>query len=153
MTLPSPISGAPLRVLIVSCANIAGRFDERRPTGDISLTHVGDFPKTCDLFFAVQRLSRGTGKASNLFLRSLYVVDSMRAGYLFTAENFHFIRPRQGIPPKHLAAVLNRNACARPCVALRRACSHVTTACCLCLHRRQNVYTLNTPNPQAPKYV
>ncbi len=49
-------------------------------------------------------------KKSKSFSRSLYVVQDMKAGDLFTEENVKSIRPGYGMHPKHLSNVLGKEA-------------------------------------------
>jgi pseudaminic acid synthase len=51
-----------------------------------------------------------TEAASRAFRRSLFVVQDMRAGDVFTEESVRSIRPAAGLPPKHLPDVLGRRA-------------------------------------------
>jgi pseudaminic acid synthase len=53
--------------------------------------------------------SRGE-EASLPFRRSLFVVDDVPAGTVFTPESVRAIRPGGGLPPKHLPEVLGRRA-------------------------------------------
>jgi len=77
-----------------------------------------------DEFRAMVKAIRTAGKAlgqvryeiseqeekSRVFRRSLFVVKDMQAGEVFTQENVRSIRPGYGLPPKHLAGVLGRQA-------------------------------------------
>ena len=49
-------------------------------------------------------------KASRVFRRSLFVVQDMKAGDLFTDQNVRSIRPGHGLPPKGFSDVAGRQA-------------------------------------------
>ncbi len=49
-----------------------------------------------------------TEKKSLVFRRSLYVVENMRAGDLFSESNLRAIRPGFGLPPKYLDAFIGK---------------------------------------------
>ena len=49
-------------------------------------------------------------ESSRIFRRSLFVVQDVRKGEVFTLENVRSIRPGQGLPPKFLNDVLGRRA-------------------------------------------
>ena len=49
-------------------------------------------------------------KGSLVFRRSLYVVETIQAGEIFTSQNVRSIRPGFGLPPKHLPAILGKRA-------------------------------------------
>ena len=48
--------------------------------------------------------------ASKAFRRSLFVVQDVAAGEVFSAVNVRSIRPAGGLPPKQLGEVLGRRA-------------------------------------------
>jgi pseudaminic acid synthase len=49
-------------------------------------------------------------KGSLRFRRSLYIVQDVPAGDLFSVDNIRAIRPGLGLPPKHIAAFLGKRA-------------------------------------------
>ncbi len=54
----------------------------------------------------------GSEEASRCFRRSLFVVEDVQAGELFTAKNVRSIRPGSGLHTRHLDEVLGRRAAA-----------------------------------------
>lgn len=48
--------------------------------------------------------------ASRVFRRSLFVVEDIAAGHLFTEKNVRSIRPGFGLAPKHFGAILGKRA-------------------------------------------
>lgn len=49
-------------------------------------------------------------QASRKFRRSLFVVQDVAAGEVFSSENLRSIRPGDGLPPKHYREILGRRA-------------------------------------------
>ena len=52
----------------------------------------------------------GRETAGRVFRRSLFVVEKVRKGETFTAQNVRSIRPANGLHPRHLPEVLGRHA-------------------------------------------
>ncbi len=52
----------------------------------------------------------GKEEASRAFRRSLFVVENVKKGETFTAENVRSIRPGHGLHPRHLVEVLGKRA-------------------------------------------
>jgi len=52
-------------------------------------------------------------ESSKQFRRSLYVVENMEAGEIFTNENVRSIRPAYGLPPKELPKILGKHTIRR----------------------------------------
>lgn len=59
---------------------------------------------------SIRREIKPAEKHTRRFRRSLYVVQDMRAGDAFTADNVRSIRPGLGMAPKHLDEVLGKTA-------------------------------------------
>jgi N-acetylneuraminate synthase len=49
-------------------------------------------------------------KASRIFRRSLFVVEDVRAGEMFTTKNIRSIRPGYGLPPKYFTDIIGSRA-------------------------------------------
>lgn len=49
-------------------------------------------------------------KKNIVFRRSLFVVENVKKGELFTKENIHSIRPGYGLPPKELQKILGKKS-------------------------------------------
>jgi sialic acid synthase SpsE len=49
-------------------------------------------------------------KASRVFRRSLFVVEDMKTGDVFTRENVRSIRPGYGLPVRELQQILGKKA-------------------------------------------
>jgi N-acetylneuraminate synthase len=52
----------------------------------------------------------GKEEASRVYRRSLFVVQDVKKGEAFTAENVRSIRPGHGLHTRHLAEILGKRA-------------------------------------------
>jgi len=55
-------------------------------------------------------------KRSQVFRRSLFVVEDIKAGDFFTEDNVRSIRPGYGLAPKHLRSLMGRKASRDVCI-------------------------------------
>lgn len=64
-------------------------------------------------FFALGKVQLRIQKAeenSKAFKRSIYVVQNIKAGAVFTKENIRVIRPGDGLAPKHIDEIIGKTA-------------------------------------------
>jgi len=59
---------------------------------------------------SVQFVSGAREANSHKFRRSLFVVEDVKRGELFTKQNVRSIRPADGLHPRHLNEVLGKRA-------------------------------------------
>lgn len=59
---------------------------------------------------AVQFSSGPREANSRKFRRSLFVVEDVKKGELFTSQNVRSIRPADGLHPRHLQEILGKSA-------------------------------------------
>lgn len=67
----------PLRVLIIGCGNIAGVFDQGRPSGDFPYTHAGGF--TCDGRFSLAACVEPDDAHRKGFMEAWHVPEGFRS--------------------------------------------------------------------------
>jgi len=67
--------------------------------------------RTAEKALGSAQFSCGPREANSLkFRRSLFVVEDMKTGELFTKQNLRSIRPADGLHPRHLNEVLGKRA-------------------------------------------
>jgi pseudaminic acid synthase len=67
--------------------------------------------RRAELMLGDVRFGPGAAEETNIvFRRSLYIVDDIREGEIFTERNVRSIRPGFGLPPRHLDLILGRRA-------------------------------------------
>lgn len=88
----------------------------KNPDSDFSM-EIEEFAKMVQDIRAAEQISRGPDytlsekeRASTAFRRSLFAVQDIAAGELFTPENIRSIRPGYGLAPKHLPMLLGRKS-------------------------------------------
>ena len=70
-----------------------------------------DAVRTAERALGVVQFGAGTREANSLrFRRSLFVVEDVKRGDVFTKQNVRSIRPANGLHPRHLGEVLNQRA-------------------------------------------
>ena len=70
-----------------------------------------DAVRTAEKALGSPQLSHGKREANSLkFRRSLFVVENVKQGALFTKQNVRSIRPADGLHPRHLNEVLGQRA-------------------------------------------
>jgi sialic acid synthase SpsE len=110
-----PVAAVALGACIVE-KHLTLRRSDGGPDGAFSL-EPAEFRAMVD---AVRTAERALGdinydmtekeQASRVFRRSLFVVQDMKAGEIFSRENVRSIRPGHGLPVKELQNVLGRAA-------------------------------------------
>lgn len=71
---------------------------------------VRDCRTAWDALGTVSYTRQKSERQNMVFRRSLYVVEDIAAGQMFTERNVRSIRPGYGLAPKHLRDILGRNA-------------------------------------------
>ncbi len=67
--------------------------------------------RTAEKALGVAQFASGSREANSLkFRRSLFVVDDIKKGELFTKQNVRSIRPADGLHPRYLNEVLGKRA-------------------------------------------
>ncbi|SFM98416.1 N-acetylneuraminate synthase [Formivibrio citricus] len=112
--------GAAIAAVALGATVLEKHFTLRRADGGVDSTFSLEPEEMATLVTETERawqslgqVSYGITKAeqkSMIFRRSLYVVQDVAAGEVFTAENVRAIRPGLGLPPKNLDVVLGRTA-------------------------------------------
>ncbi len=113
------IAAAVAAVALGACV-LEKHFTLRRVDGGPDAAFSLEPHEFAEMVRAVREAERALGRvnyevtpreaASRVFRRSLFVVEDMRAGDVFTERNVRSIRPGYGLPPKHLPEVLGRRA-------------------------------------------
>jgi N-acetylneuraminate synthase len=99
---------------------IEKHFTLSRADGGVDSTFSMEPSEMAQLVVETERAWQALGKVSYgqteaerqslVFRRSLYVVKDIAAGESLTRDNVRAIRPGNGLPPKHLEAILGRRA-------------------------------------------
>ncbi len=106
----------------VAAVAMGARIIEKHFILDKSLNSPDrDFSLTPDEFKEMAKAVRETeemigeinfkSKSGRVFTRSLYVVEDIKKGEIFTRKNIRSIRPGYGLHPKYLPEILGKKAC------------------------------------------
>ncbi|MGQ5522534.1 pseudaminic acid synthase [Chitinimonas sp. PSY-7] len=112
--------GAAVAAVALGATVLEKHFTLRRADGGVDSTFSLEPEEMAALVVETERAWQAMGQVqygatsaeqkSLVFRRSLYVVQDVAAGEVFTAENVRAIRPGLGLPPKALEIVLGRKA-------------------------------------------
>jgi N-acetylneuraminate synthase len=70
-----------------------------------------DAVRTAEKALGEVRYGAGAEEGKNrIYRRSLFIVEDIKEGEVFTEKNLRSIRPGNGLPPKHINEVLGRKA-------------------------------------------
>ena len=110
-----PVAGVSLGARIIEKHLTLSR-EEEGPDSDFSL----EPDEFAEMVQSVRKTEKALGEVryektekeseSETFRRSLFVVEDVEEGELFTEENVRSIRPGHGLAPKHLETVLGSTA-------------------------------------------
>jgi N-acetylneuraminate synthase len=110
--------GVSVASVALGAAIIEKHFTLNRADGGVDSTFSMEPSEMMQLVLETERAWHAMGtvsygatdaeKNSMIFRRSLYIVESMKAGDLLTEKNVRAIRPGFGLPPKYLDQVLGR---------------------------------------------
>ncbi|CAK8721683.1 AFP-like domain-containing protein [Candidatus Electrothrix gigas] len=110
--------GAAVAAVALGATVIEKHFTLRRADGGVDSTFSMEPEEMAALVTETERAWQALGKisygptekeaASSVFKRSIYVVEDMMEGDVFTEHNLRTIRPGYGLPPKHYATILGK---------------------------------------------
>jgi pseudaminic acid synthase len=110
--------GAALASIALGATVVEKHFTLRRADGGVDSTFSMEPQEMATLVTESERAWHALGKinygplesekASIVFRRSIYIVEPMKAGDIFTERNTRVIRPGFGLPPKHLEVILGK---------------------------------------------
>ena len=112
--------GVAIASIALGATVIEKHFTINRGDGGVDATFSMEPDEMSSLVIESQRAWEALGniyygpteneKESLVFRRSIYVVENIEAGELFTKDNIRIIRPGFGLPPRHYAKILNKKA-------------------------------------------
>ncbi|GLR12923.1 pseudaminic acid synthase [Chitinimonas viridis] len=112
--------GAAVAAVALGAVVVEKHFTLRRADGGVDATFSLEPAELASLVLETERAWQAMGQVqygatsaeqkSLVYRRSLYVVENIAAGEVFSADNVRAIRPGLGLPPKHLEVVLGRRA-------------------------------------------
>jgi len=111
-------TGVSLAAVALGATVIEKHFTTRRADGGVDSTFSMEPEEMRALVVESERAWQSLGQVSYgptekerlslVFRRSLYVVQDMKAGDVFTSQNVRAIRPGYGLPPKYLDTIVGK---------------------------------------------